>query len=80
MQDDDCIMCRFYCIAFIEYMIARKEEIKHNDLISGQQEKVFMVLNYFEHFLFSFLHSVFVFQFLHLLHWLVFLLVMRVLK
>ena len=45
MQDDDCIMCRFYCIAFIEYMIARKEEIKHNDLISGQQEKVFMVLN-----------------------------------
>ena len=24
IQDDDSIMCRFYCIAFIKYMIAGK--------------------------------------------------------
>ena len=24
IQDEDCIMCGFYCIAFIEYMIAER--------------------------------------------------------
>ena len=24
IQDNESIMCRFYCIAFIEYMLARK--------------------------------------------------------
>ena len=28
MQDDESIMCGFYCVAFIEYMFAEKNFIR----------------------------------------------------
>ena len=33
-QDDDSIMCGFYCIAFIEYMIAGKTLLDYINLFS----------------------------------------------
>ena len=44
------------------------DDIKHNELMCEKHKKVRRTLNYFEHFLFLFLLSVIMFQFLHLLH------------
>ena len=44
------------------------DDIKHNELMCEKHKKVWRTLNYFEHFLFLFLLSVVMFQFLHLLH------------
>ena len=34
IQDDDSLMCGFYCIAFIEYMIAGKTLLDYTNLFS----------------------------------------------
>ena len=34
IQDDDSIMCEFYCIAFIEYMFAGKTLLDYTNLFS----------------------------------------------
>ena len=34
MQDDGSIMCGFYCIILIEYMIARKKLLDYTNLFS----------------------------------------------
>ena len=34
MQSDDSAMCKFYCIAFIEYMIAGKTLLSYKYLFS----------------------------------------------
>ena len=34
IQDNDSIMCRFYCIAFIEYMLAQKTLLDYTNLLS----------------------------------------------
>ena len=39
IQDDDFIMCRFYCIAFIEYVIAEKTLLDHTHLFSLNEYK-----------------------------------------
>ena len=44
------------------------DDIKHNEFMCEKHKKVRRTLNYFEHFLFLFLLSVVMFQFLHLLH------------
>ena len=39
IQDDDSIMCGFYCIAFIECMIARKTLLNYANLFSPNNYK-----------------------------------------
>ena len=39
IQDDDSILCRFYYIAFIEYMIAGKTLLDHTNLFSRNEYK-----------------------------------------
>ena len=39
MQDDESIMCRFYCIAFIEYMLAGKTLLDYTNLFSPNDYK-----------------------------------------
>ena len=39
IQYDDSFMCEFYCIAFIEYMIARKTLLGHTYLFSSNHYK-----------------------------------------
>ena len=39
IQNDNSIMCRFYCIAFIEYMIGGKTLLDYNDLFSPNEYK-----------------------------------------
>ena len=39
MQDNDSIMCRFYCIAFIEYMLAGKILVDYTNLFSPNDHK-----------------------------------------
>ena len=34
IQDDDSIMCGFYCVAFIEYMIEEKTLVDYTNLFS----------------------------------------------
>ena len=34
IQDDDSIMCRFYCVAFIEYTIEEKTLVDYTNLFS----------------------------------------------
>ena len=34
IQDDDSIMCRFYCIAFMEYMLAGETLLDYTYLFS----------------------------------------------
>ena len=34
IQDDDSIMCRFYCIAFMEYMLAGETLLDYTHLFS----------------------------------------------
>ena len=35
IQDDDCVKCGFYCIAFIEYMLAEKALLDYTNLFSS---------------------------------------------
>ena len=45
IQNDDSIICRFYCIAFIEYMIGGKTLLDNNDLFSPNEcKKTFVSL------------------------------------
>ena len=39
IQDNKSIMCRFFCIAFIEYMVARKTLLDYTNLISPNDYK-----------------------------------------
>ena len=39
IQDDDSIMCRFYCIAFIEQMLAGKTLLNYTNLFSPNDYK-----------------------------------------
>ena len=39
MQDDDCIKFGFYCIAFIEYMLAEKALLDYTNLFSSNDCK-----------------------------------------
>ena len=39
MKDDDSIICRFYCIAFIEYMRAGKTLFDYNNQFSPNDYK-----------------------------------------
>ena len=39
IQDDDSIMCGFYCIAFIEYMLAGKSLLNYTNLFSPNDYK-----------------------------------------
>ena len=34
IQDDDSIMCGFYCVAFIEYMVEEKTLVDYTNLFS----------------------------------------------
>ena len=34
MQDNESVMCRFYCITFIEYMLAGKTILDYTNLFS----------------------------------------------
>ena len=38
-QDDECSMCGFYCIAFIEYMLPGKNLLDYTNLISPDDYK-----------------------------------------
>ena len=39
MQDDDSIICGFYCIAFIKYMLAGKTLLDYINLFSPNDYK-----------------------------------------
>ena len=39
IQDNESIMCGFYCIAFIEYMLARKTLFDYTNLFSQNDYK-----------------------------------------
>ena len=39
IQSDDSTMCGFYCIAFIEYMIAEKTFLDYTNLFSPNEYK-----------------------------------------
>ena len=39
IQDNESIMCGFYCIAFIEYMLAGKSLLDHSNLFSPNDYK-----------------------------------------
>ena len=39
MQDDDSVMCGFYCVAFIEYMLAGKTLLGYTNLFSPNDYK-----------------------------------------
>ena len=39
IQDDDSITCGFYCIAFIEYMVAVKTFLDYTNLFSPNDYK-----------------------------------------
>ena len=39
LQNDDCIMCGFYCITFIEYMLAGKTLLDYTNLFSPNDHK-----------------------------------------
>ena len=50
MQDNDSIMCGFYCIAFIEYMLAGKTLLDYTNLSSPNDNKHNgkIICNYFK--------------------------------
>ena len=50
MQPDDSIMCGFYCIAFIEYMLAGKTFLDYTNLFSlnDYQKNDEIIYKYFE--------------------------------
>ena len=39
IQDDDSIMCEFYCISFIEYMLAGKTLLYYSTLFTSNNYK-----------------------------------------
>ena len=39
IEDDDSIICEFYCIAFIEYMLAEKTWLDYTNLFSTNDYK-----------------------------------------
>ena len=39
IQDNDSIMCGFYCIALIEYMVAGKTLLDYTNLLSPNDKK-----------------------------------------
>ena len=39
IQDNESIMCEFYCITFIEYMLARKTLLYYTNLFSPNDHK-----------------------------------------
>ena len=47
MQDNEFIMCRFYCIAFIEYMLAGKTFTNFTNLISPNDDNINMTIRIF---------------------------------
>ena len=51
IQDDDSTMCGFYCIAFMEYMIAEKILLDHTNLFSpdNYQKNVKIIYKYFKY-------------------------------
>ena len=50
IQDDDCIICRFFCNVFIEYMILRKTLLDCTNILSPNdyQRNVNIIYKYFE--------------------------------
>ena len=50
IQSDDCIMCEFYCIAFIEYIIAGKTFLHYTNLFSpiDNQKNDKIIYKYFK--------------------------------
>ena len=50
IQDDDSVMCGFYCIAFIEYMIEGKTLLDYTNLFSPNDYKKNdkIIYNYFK--------------------------------
>ena len=51
IQSDDLIMCGFYCIAFIEYMISGKTLLDYNNLFSLNdcKENEKLIYKYFKY-------------------------------
>ena len=45
IQDNESIMCGFYCIAFIEYMLAGKTLLDHTNLFSQIDYKKYIIYN-----------------------------------
>ena len=50
IQSHDSVMCRFYCIAFIEYMIAGKTLLDHTSLFTpnNNQKNDKIIFRYFK--------------------------------
>ena len=48
MQDDDCITCRFYCIAFREYMLAGKTLLDYINYINDYKKNNKTIYKYFK--------------------------------
>ena len=50
IQDNDSIMCGFYCIAFIEYMLAEKTLLHYTNLFSpnGYEKNSKIIYKYFK--------------------------------
>ena len=49
-QDNECIMCGFYCIAFIEFMLAGKTLLDYTNLFSlnGYKKNDKIIYKYFK--------------------------------
>ena len=39
VQDNESVMCKFYCIAFIKYMVAGKTLLDYTNLFSPNNHK-----------------------------------------
>ena len=48
MQDDDCITCRFYCIAFREYMLVGKTLLDYINYINDYKKNNKTIYKYFK--------------------------------
>ena len=49
MQDNESVMCRFYCITFIEYMLAGKTILDYTNLFSlNDHRKIDKIYKYFK--------------------------------
>ena len=48
IQDNDSIMCGFYCIVFMEYIIAQKTSLDYTNLFSPNDYKNKIIQNYFK--------------------------------
>ena len=51
MQDNDSIMCGFYCMAFIEYILSGKTLLDYTDLFSlnDYEKNDKIIYKYFKH-------------------------------